>query len=192
MSEFDVTRADTRRTRGLVALASLTLSAGLLTALMLTGEPSSEAASGEAISLAMIAPNDVAGTIENSVPLQDGAATDPTPVVLEPADLLHINDAAFTQCASCPTRVQVERTVPRGGTMAGLLDDAGVDRVEAARAIAALGTVFDLRYLRAGERINLYLDVETPADGADAVTRLLAAEEHRHDRMRIVRPRRHR
>lgn len=172
MSGFDVTRADTRRTRGLVALASLALSAGLLAALMLTGEPQSDAASGDAIRLAMAAPTDPATISDAGVPLQDTATEDTTPLLLEPDVLLRVNDAAFTDCRSCPTRIQAERTVPRGGTLAGVLDDAGVDRVEAARAISALGTVFDLRYLRAGERINLYFETDTPADGSDAVTRL--------------------
>lgn len=173
MAEFDVTRADTRRTQGLVALASLTLSAGLLAALMLGGEPRSEAASGEAISLAVAAPIDANtdAPLSADVSLQDTAPVEPISVLLDSSELLHVNDAAFTQCASCPTRIQAERTVPRGGTLAGVLDDAGVDRVQAARAIAALGTVFDLRYLRAGERINLYFETETPADGSEAVTR---------------------
>ncbi|RKR04029.1 M23 family metallopeptidase [Maricaulis maris] len=166
MSEFDVTRADTRRTRGLVAFASLALSAGLLAALMLGGEPRSEAASTEAMSLAMAAPTDPA----NIVPVQD-VDVEAAPRVLSAADLARVNDAAFTECRTCATRIQIERIVPRGGTMAGLLDDAGVDRVEAARAIAALGTVFDLRYLNIGERINLYFGADAAADGGEAATR---------------------
>ncbi|MAC39060.1 MAG: hypothetical protein CMH93_05980, partial [Oceanicaulis sp.] len=43
MSGFDVSRADTHRTRGLVAAASLTLSAVLLIALMTSNEPQSDA-----------------------------------------------------------------------------------------------------------------------------------------------------
>ena len=172
MAEFDVTRADTRRTRGLVAFASLTLSAGLLAALMVGGEPSSDAASSEAISLAVAAPIDASSepALSTDVSEQDTMPVAPISVLLDPSELVHVNDAAFTQCANCPTRIQIERTVPRGGTLAGVLDDADIDRVQAARAIAALGTVFDLRYLRAGERINLYFETETPADGSESVT----------------------
>ena len=80
--------------------------------------------------------------------------------------MVALNDAAFSACIRCATAITVEREVPRGGTLAGLLDDAGIDRVEAARAISVLNSVYDLRYLRAGERIRLYVD-SLPSDEED-------------------------
>lgn len=166
MSGFDVSRADTHRTRGLVAAASLSLSALLLIALMTGREPQSDASPIDPHS-AIDAPaiGNSAGSAD-TVAFQDTAPVVPTlsaPVRFDPVAL---NDSAFAYCASCATTIQVEHEVPRGGTLAGLLDDAGIDRVEAARAVAALNTVYDLRYLRAGERIRLY--VETDPDSEEA------------------------
>lgn len=167
MSGFDVSRADTQRTRGLVAFASLTLSAVLLIALMTGNEPQSDASP--------IGPEtDTTRPLAAMPPIRPDALADDggTPVTEPPAmthavalDPVELNYSAFTDCVSCATTIQVEREVPRGGTLAGVLDDAGIDRVEAARAVAALNTVYDLRYLRAGERIRLYVETVPDAEG---------------------------
>ena len=49
----------------------------------------------------------------------------------------------------------IERTVGRGDTLAGLLDDAGVERLEAHSALQSLGDVFNPRRLRAGQTVSL-------------------------------------
>ena len=179
MSGFDVSRADTHRTRGLVAFASLTLSAVLLIALVTGNEPQSDAAPiGPQAGLD--APTADTAQISGQITGEAGAAMH-GPVLEPPAmtqavalDPIALNDSAFTDCVACATTIQVEREVPRGGTLAGVLDDAGIDRVEAARAVAALNTVYDLRYLRAGERIRLYVEAtpDEAASGEAAALRL--------------------
>ena len=168
MSGFDVSRADAHRTRSLVAVASLSLSALLLLALMTGREPTSDAAPLEPVASAESVSADAAQlSVGAPVTEQDGVATQPpgmTPA--RPVDMVALNDAAFSACIRCATAITVEREVPRGGTLAGLLDDAGIDRVEAARAISVLNSVYDLRYLRAGERIRLYVD-SLPSDEED-------------------------
>lgn len=166
MSGFDVSRADTQRTRGLVAFASLTLSAVLLVALMTGNEPQSDASpigpqadmESPLAAAPPTRPDDIAEASQAS------AAEPPAMTRAVALDPVELNYSAFTDCVACATTIQVEREVPRGGTLAGVLDDAGIDRVEAARAVAALNTVYDLRYLRAGERIRLYVET-TPDDG---------------------------
>ena len=196
MSGFDVSRADSHRTRGLVVFASLTLSAALLAGLLTSGEQVSDASPIDAQAwsapetgiVQAAAPREQAPavTIESAAPetapvaaaspsAHAPVATDPNtdPVMPWPAatDPIALNDAAFSDCVNCPTLIQSEHRVPRGGTLAGVLDNAGVDRTEANRAIAALGTVYDLRSLRAGEQIRLYSEVRTNAED-ESQTRL--------------------
>lgn len=172
MSGFDVSRADTHRTRGLVAFASLTLSTALLVALVTGNEPQSDASPIDH-QTALDAPvADTAQLLTEASQIADGTGVlEPPPmtqaVALDPVEL---NYSAFADCVTCNPIIQVERVVPRGGTLAGLLDDAGIDRVEAARAVSALNTVYDLRYLRAGERINLYLEASPDAEGGTDAT----------------------
>ena len=163
MSGFDVTRADARRSRLLVVAASLGLSSALLFGLMATQAPRSDAAetpdlvaldnetSSVSAAVAALPANAELASVTAPEPVELGVIATPTP---------QMEAAAFTDCADCPALVHVTREVPRGGTLAGVLDDAGVDRVEAARAIAALRDTYDLRYLRAGQDINLYLSVD--------------------------------
>lgn len=169
MSGFDVNKADKARARGLVAFASITLSTLLLVGLMTTRNGESEAAALEPAetermqaSLAVLDRSEtpVAELQPSFAPLYD------EPFVFAPApDLFPVNVQAFAECIDCATLIEVDRTVPRGGTLAGVLDDAGVDRVEAATAISALSNVFDLRQLRAGQSIRLYL--QSVADDGD-------------------------
>lgn len=163
MSGFDVTQADQRRSRGLVVAASLLLSAALLTGLMTSRDTRSDAA-GLTLPVTAAALVDI-----NSAMLDTGTASETVALRTEPA--LPLNPArldynAFNACANCPTHIQVEREVPRGGTLAGLLEDAGVDQGDAVGAIRALNQVYDLRYLRAGQSLSLYLETE-PATGTD-------------------------
>ena len=163
MPGFDVTQADERRARGLVVCASLVLSAGLFAALMTSKDTRSDAAALTA-PVAAVAIMDINAAALEFNDAADGAPMRPattTPAVpLNPA-LLDTN--AFTACINCPVHLQVERVVPRGGTLAGLLDDAGVDSTDAVQAIRALNQVYDLRYLRAGQSLNLYLETEPDA-----------------------------
>lgn len=163
MSGFDVTRADARRSRLLVVAASLGLSSALLFGLMATQASQSDAAEIPDI----VALNNEAGDVSPAVAalpanteLAAAAAPEPVELGVIATPTPQMEAAAFTDCANCPALVHVTREVPRGGTLAGVLDDAGIDRVEAARAIAALRDTYDLRYLRAGQDINLYLALE--------------------------------
>lgn len=55
-------------------------------------------------------------------------------------------------------RVTETHRVRSGSTLANLLDSAGVDRADRHAAVLALNDVFDLRGLRAGTDVTLYLD----------------------------------
>ena len=50
---------------------------------------------------------------------------------------------------------RVERTVGRGDTLAGLLSEAGVDRLDAHNAVQSLRGVYDPRRLRAGQKVAM-------------------------------------
>tara|TARA_R110000868_G_scaffold69568_6_gene204705 strand:+ start:8138 stop:9622 length:1485 start_codon:yes stop_codon:yes gene_type:complete len=178
MPGFDVTHADQRRARGLVVCASLLLSAGLLTALMTSKDTRSDAA-GLTGPVAAVAVMDVnAAALDPS----DASAalalrTDAAAPVLPP-NPARLDTNAFTACTLCPAQIQLERVVPRGGTLAGLLEDAGVDSTDAVKAIRALNQVFDLRYLRAGQSLNLYLETEPDAG--------IEANEETRSRLRLT------
>jgi len=172
MSGFDVNRADKTRARSLVAFASITLSTLLLFALMTTRDGQSQAATLDETTIALetsIATEVTPAAVEvaqvdepSFAPLWD------QPFVYQPqTDLLSLNTRAFSACPGCAPEIQVDRTVPRGGTLAGVLDDAGIGRVDAARAISALGEVFELRHLRAGQSIHLYLETLIEAEEAE-------------------------
>jgi murein DD-endopeptidase MepM/ murein hydrolase activator NlpD len=160
MPGFDVTHADERRARGLVVIASLLLSAGLLVALMTSQDTRSDAA-GLAAPAAAVALMDVNAITVDLVSAPDTISRQAAPAApVLPPNPARLDTNAFTACSACPTHIQVERVVPRGGTLAGLLDDAGVDSTDAVRAIRALNQVYDLRYLRAGQNLSLYLETE--------------------------------
>ena len=189
MSGFDVSRADTHRTRGLVALASLSLSALLLIALLTGREPQSEASPIDPRSIADAPPigNDT-GATPATVSQRNTSGGPVIPTLSAPMryDPIELNDNAFTYCAACATTIQVEREVPRGGTLAGLLDDAGIDRTDTARAVSALNTVFNLRHLNAGERIRLYIESRPSPDGEGEATIRLNGLSFRPDVERTI------
>ncbi len=161
MSGFDVSRADARRSQILVGLASGGLSALLLAALLFLPVQSSDATE-----LAVAAaPADIISPDTDALELAETELPETDILQPETDAFLSLSAAeqdygAFGDCVDCPALMHATRTVPRGGTLAGVLDDAGIDRVEAARAINALGDVYNLRRLRAGQRINLYLEVQ--------------------------------
>jgi len=171
MSGFDVTRADKNRARGLVALASLSVSAALAIALWTSRDAAVQADSfiaetditePEFAALAPVPPSSVRDLVQRATAPSN--YVEPSRLYAEPfifaprTDPIAFDADAFAECDSCAPVALIERSVPRGGTLAGVLDDAGVDRVEAARAIAALGDVFNLRQLRVGEEISIYLE----------------------------------
>jgi murein DD-endopeptidase MepM/ murein hydrolase activator NlpD len=169
MSGFDVSRADSRRSRAVVALASFSMSALLLIGLTTTRSAPTEAATPDIADISSV-------TVAEALPVENNVSTPSiVPYALAETavgtvfdiDTAALEHAAFTGCLDCPALTQIEREVPRGGTLAGLLDDAGVDRVEAARAIASMQGVYDLRYLRAGQDINLYLEIMPSTESSD-------------------------
>jgi murein DD-endopeptidase MepM/ murein hydrolase activator NlpD len=172
MPGFDVTRADSRRSRAVVALASLSVSALLLLGLTATRSAPTDAAMIDVTETALVElPVDIATADPTTEPvmiplaLSDAAIDDLFD--LDPVELEH---DAFMGCIDCPSLTRLEREVPRGGTLAGLLDDAGIDRVEAARAIASMSDVFDLRYLRAGQDISIYLEMVSPTETSETTS----------------------
>ncbi|MCW5723406.1 MAG: M23 family metallopeptidase [Maricaulaceae bacterium] len=152
MTGFDVNNADSNRSRGLAIAASLALSAVLLAALFVV-RPGDGAA---AESLRAAPPLQVALDAVESV--ETAPEPDAAGAVFGPASFI-------AACDDCPLLTTERMTVPRGGTMAGVLTAAGAANGEAAGAISALGGVFDLRRLRAGQEISIYL--ETPAAAAE-------------------------
>jgi murein DD-endopeptidase MepM/ murein hydrolase activator NlpD len=168
MSGFDVTRADARRSRMLALIASGALSVVLLMMLLFARSGPDTALDGptvELVALSTQADEDAVSSIETTI--MDSSDDETSETAPEPINILDLEHAAFTICQSCPVLSQLERRVPAGGTLAGLLDDAGIDRVEAAYAIAALRGVYDLRYLRAGQAVNLYLETTQSTNPAD-------------------------
>ncbi|MFW5660646.1 MAG: peptidoglycan DD-metalloendopeptidase family protein [Oceanicaulis sp.] len=74
--------------------------------------------------------------------------------------LIEAEHALFAGADFRPQVTHVETTVRRGQTFASVLDAAGADRVDAARAIAALESLFPARNLRAGQDLTVFF--ETP------------------------------
>lgn len=156
MSGFDVRSLDAVRRRSAALIASIALSVVLLIALVLSrlgGE--SEAASIEPEAPAIMA----AAQAESPAPETDRADTS---YQITPVDNLRdLEHAAFfTDCVACPLDTQtIVATVPSGGTLAGVLNDAGAPGGDVARAVNSLAPVFDVRRLRAGQDITVYLEM---------------------------------
>ncbi|WP_421790629.1 peptidoglycan DD-metalloendopeptidase family protein [Hyphobacterium sp.] len=159
MSGFDVRSLDNLRRRSAAIIASVSLSVILLAALLISR------IGGEA---------DTPEIVELSEPYYTETETtaaaelDAVPYVTTSVDALQqMEHAAFyTGCVACPLETQtVAAEVPRGGTLAGALSDAGASGGDIARAVNALEPVFDVRRVRAGQGLTVYL--ETPRDQAD-------------------------
>ena len=168
MSGFDVSRADDRRSSAIAVFASLALSAVLLTTLITSRAAHSAAAPVEvaentSVSIAMPESGSalMVAAIAVNLPVEPTLAPAhiyPSLVtIVDRPNLVALQHDAFTSCEDCPSFRSVTRRVPRGGTLAGVLDDAGINRVDAARAIASMRDIYDLRHLRAGKQISIYL-----------------------------------
>lgn len=171
MSGFDVRLDDARRSRTLVFFATLALGlivvvGALLLRFASPGAPSIQASPVPATAHAIEALTETAAA---PGPMSTLAAADPT---LDTARaVIEAEHALFT---AAPLRAAVESidvTVRSGQTLASVLANAGADRVEAARAIAALDPVFSVRRLRAGQDMTIFF--ETPP-GRDESERRLA------------------
>ncbi|WP_299443289.1 M23 family metallopeptidase [uncultured Rhodospira sp.] len=82
-----------------------------------------------------------------------GASPEAAPAASAVAMLTPANAPPVPASTSAP--VAITARVDRGDTLIGLLIDAGVDRVEAHKAVKALQEVFDPRRLRPGHRVNI-------------------------------------
>lgn len=171
MSGFDVRLDDARRSRTLVFFATLALGlivvvGALLLRFASPGTPASLASPMPASASAIEALSETAGEAGS------GALLDSARAVIE------AEHALFT---AAPLRAAVESvdvTVRSGQTLASVLANAGADRVEAARAIAALDPVYSVRRLRAGQDMTIFF--ETPP-GWDESERRLAGLSFRPD-----------
>jgi len=96
--------------------------------------------------------------------------TDPLAVAATPTEpALHsLANQTFYALAETPDRSHVTSRLQSGGTLAEILDDVGVSRVEAAYAIAALRKIYKPRYLRAGQDLHLTLDPVRPSTSGTA------------------------
>ncbi|KAA5803376.1 M23 family metallopeptidase [Alkalicaulis satelles] len=177
MSGFDVRLADARRSRTLVFFATLGLGLLIVVGALLMrfsgpGEPSVPA---EPVPASPQAVQALSETARSGAPEAAPAAV----ALNNSRDVIEAEHALFT---SAPFRSQVESldiTVRSGQTMASVLAGAGADRVEAARAIAALDPVFPVRRLRAGQDLTLFF--ETVADEEEGEARRLAGLSFRPD-----------
>ncbi|HAQ35307.1 MAG: peptidase M23 [Maricaulis sp.] len=148
MSGFDVKSADTARRHGIAIGASLVLSIVLLAGLLI-----SRASEGSAAER----------TSEPYSPtLAELTATPTTPEGEVYERAIFREDAVFAGgCTACPAeRRTVAITVPRGGTLAGVLAQAGAQSDDLNRAVYALDPIYPVRHLRAGQDMTIYL--ETP------------------------------
>ncbi|VAV92945.1 Peptidase, M23/M37 family [hydrothermal vent metagenome] len=74
--------------------------------------------------------------------------------------LSKLADQTFLALAQNTGQQQITSRLKSGGTLAVVLDDAGIGRTEAAYAIAALSQVFNPRNLRAGQDLHLSVEQE--------------------------------
>lgn len=180
MSGFDVHLADARRSRTLLFFAALTGALLLIAGLLIFGAGERPAPAREAeatvVASADAAP-EPAETSESSLTAAEAAAVVPSAAPAAP-DLSGraLIEAEHRQFAEV-WRAEIdplETTVRRGETFAGVLDDAGASRVDAARAIAALESLFSSRELRAGQSLTIFM--EHPRASHFAAADAMAAE----------------
>lgn len=161
MSGFDVHIVDARRSRTLVFFGVLTVVLLTIAALLISRtSPSpqapialSDAETSEVVQLEAVPADHLIETPQTSA---GGPMELSNPVGLPDAE--HI---AFADWRGQSERI--ETRVRRGQTFASVLDAAGADRVDAARAIAALEPYFSSRELRAGQNLTIFM--EEVADG---------------------------
>ena len=161
MSGFDVRSLDEVRRRSAAIIASIALSVILLIALIFNrfgGEAPAPVSAPQAAPVIEASAEDTAIALSRS---------EPEYVITPVENLRDLEHAAFyTDCVACPLDTQtLVQTVPGGGTLAGVLNDAGAPGGDVARAVNSLAPVFEVRRLRAGQDITVYL--ETPRDIAE-------------------------
>jgi len=141
MSGFDVHLAGARRSRFrlflLAAGTALLLATGMLIAQNL-GVFTRDAVAGDHM-------------------LVSGQAV-PDPDSEKPVSLVAAEHAMFTGPATRPDVRRMDVTVRRGQTFASVLSKAGSNRTDAARAIAALDSLYPANLLRAGQALTLYFE----------------------------------
>lgn len=164
MSGFDVRLADAHRSRALTFFSSVAIALVLIFTLVINrGDTGTEAE---------------AAAPETSPASYTPALHEVEPMLLSGRDLVRAEAAVFQTLAA--PRVEASRVRVRSGqTFASVLDNAGADRIAAARAIAALESFFPARQLRAGQELNVYFDTISTDDGADA--RVFAGMSFRPD-----------
>lgn len=118
-----------------------------------------------------------------AVPFEMASANIPPSPLLPQIDQLA--DQTFFEMRRAPGQSRISTQLKPGGTLAVVLDDAGISRGEAARAIAALRKVFKPRNLRAGQAIELILEPDT-AENATAGSQHLAGFSTRINSERTV------
>ena len=160
MSGFDVHIADARRSRTLIFFGVLTVVLLTIAALLIsrTGPTPeapivlSEADSSQAVQLEAVpadqiieADQEASQTSVADAPSRSGPSS--------PANAEHLAFADWRAQSEA-----IEARVRRGQTFASVLDAAGADRVDAARAIAALEPYFSSRALRAGQNLTIFME----------------------------------
>lgn len=158
MSGFDVHLADARRSRSLIFFALVGFALLLTVGFLIRREDDGAERLAQADPAALVQNADVQG--ENA----DSDASEGGPMVMAQVEdsLIAAEHALFTDPDFRPSVRSEIVTVRRGQTFASVLQDAGADRIDAARAINALDPLFAARLLRAGQDLTLFF--ETPTD----------------------------
>lgn len=161
MSGFDVRSLDAVRRRSTAIIASIALSVILLIALIFSRFGGDASSVDVEVAELPIADMSAESPAEEMARREDEYTI--TPVV----NLRDLEHAAFyTDCVACPLDTQtIVATVPSGGTLAGVLNNSGASNGDVARAVNSLDPLFDVRRLRAGQNITVYL--ETPRNAAE-------------------------
>ncbi|MCF6292217.1 MAG: peptidoglycan DD-metalloendopeptidase family protein [Robiginitomaculum sp.] len=92
-----------------------------------------------------------------SQPLNAMASAEVPPALVFP-DLSKIAGEEFYNFTKILGQKHISTKLKRGGTLAVVLDNAGINRVEAANAISAMSKVFNPRNFRAGQKLDLILE----------------------------------
>jgi murein DD-endopeptidase MepM/ murein hydrolase activator NlpD len=168
MSGFDVRSLDEVRRRSAAIIASIALAVFVLIALIVSQFRNDATADTQVPNnlVAMASETREADTVLD--------ATANAPAISPVVDLRALEHAAFyTDCVACPLDTQIIiATVPSGGTLAGVLNESGANRGDVARAVNSLNPIFEVRRLRAGQDITVYLETPRLADAEDAGPRL--------------------
>jgi murein DD-endopeptidase MepM/ murein hydrolase activator NlpD len=168
MSGFDVRSLDVVRRRSAALIASISLAVFVLMALIISQFGDDATADSQ------VAPDLMAMASEaRDADIAIDAETD-APAISPVLDLRALEHAAFyTDCVACPLDTQtIIATVPSGGTLAGVLNESGADRGDVARAVNALDPIFEVRRLRAGQDVTIYLETPRAAESEEAGPRL--------------------